>query len=146
MCFQILNAKTLYEQDGEQNSLSFPAEYIVVQSSGSAPHEWSRRGYGEEVPAGAIQEGATCTVSPTPWARRSVLAGALFCLILFLSGGEQAANELCGFLISPFRPRATEEPVWYVQTGSPRGNVSRCTVNVATSESETISDSANTVN
>lgn len=100
MRFYILNANTLYEQDGEQNSLSFPAEYIVVQSSGSAPLEWSRRGYGEEVPAGAIQEGATCTVSPTP----SVLAGALFSLILFLSGGEQAANELCGFLISPFRP------------------------------------------
>lgn len=94
MGFQILNGNTLYEQDGEQNSLSFPAEYIVVQSSGSAPPEWSRRGYGEEVPAGAIQEGATCTVSLTPWARRSVLAGALFCLILFLSGGEQAANEL----------------------------------------------------
>lgn len=146
MCFQILNANTLYEQDAEQNSRSFPAEYIVVQSSGSAPHEWSRRGYGEEVPAGAVQEGATCTVSPTPWARWSVLACALFCLILFLSGGEQAANELCGFLISPFRPRATEEPVWYIRTGSPGGNVSRCTVNVATSESETISDSANTVN
>lgn len=39
MCFHILNANTLYEQDGEQNSLSLPAEYIVVQSSGAAPLE-----------------------------------------------------------------------------------------------------------
>lgn len=103
------------------------------------------------VPAGAIQKAAAFNVSTAPWVRRSVLTGALFYLIPFLSGGEQAANELCGFLFGPFGPLATEEPVWYVQTGSPRGNVSFgrgngscCMVNVATSESETISDSATT--
>lgn len=124
---------------------------LLVQSSGSVLRDWSRRGYGEEVPAGAIQKAAAFNVSTAPWVRRSVLTGALFCLILFLSGGEQAANELCGFLFGPFGPLATEEPVWYVQTGSPRGNVSFgrgngscCMVNVATSESETISDSATT--
>lgn len=57
-------------------------------------------------PAGAIRKGAAFILSTA----RS-LTGALFLLILFLSGGEQAANELCGFLISPFRPEPPEEAI-----------------------------------
>lgn len=45
-----------------------------------------------------IQEGTIYCIS----AQCTSLTGMLFPLILFLSGGEQAANELCGFLISPF--------------------------------------------
>lgn len=82
---------------------------------------------------------------PCPRLRRSSLARCFLSSFSCLEVNKQQMSCVDSSSV-PSGPRATEEPVWYIRTGSPRGNVSRCTVNVATSESETISDSANTVN
>lgn len=53
--------------------------------------------------------------SPCPWLERCFLSS------FSLSGGEQAANELCGFLISPSRPEPPRKRSDTSELGLPAG-------------------------